>query len=553
MDKPAQNEISGSARCELNWDGKAQSFAEEEAPATQVLLPCLEGSVDWETTRNVYIEGDNLEALRLLRHSYAGAVRLIYIDPPYNTGGGFIYHDDFGHAAWLSMMAPRLALARELLRDDGAIALSISENEMFHLKLLCDEVFGEDNYMTTFTIRVRHEGRILKGDKNYHEVTEYLLLYRKSRAFTAPKQKAQGRADDYVWHVEELSAPAETMMMGERAVQVFRPGQYRLARGAASPQGLKRINIRGTLKEGNSSGRFYMKYIDTYSAEKGLLFKVPDIGDDALDFRYFLTPDTERRRNGDYFQGVPQRRTERAVPYPNLLDFERAFNRVGREGGVEFRNGKKPVAFLEKVLELTGMKETDGIVLDFFAGSATTAHAVIASNEKWSRSSRFILVQIDEDLDETVNSESGETQAAARRAISFLDGIGAPRRLSEIGKQRLRNAAEECGGDTGFRVFRVGNPQGGAEERFFAALLQTGLSLDLRYNRINVSGASVFVTENGELAACFAKTVPKAVLEALASSGIQRVALRQGSRTESGTAAAEQMAQLSPGFEIWSI
>ncbi len=540
-------------RCSLIWEGREQSLAEANTPARHTLLPCREGSADWDATRNVYIEGDNLEALRLLRRSYAGAVRLVYIDPPYNTGGGFIYHDEFGHAEWLGLMAPRLALARELLREDGAIALSISENELFHLKLLCDEVFDEDNYLTTFTVKVRHESRILKGDKDYHEVAEYLLLYRKSHAFNAPKQKAQGHADDYVWRVEELSAPSETVTMGARTVQVFRPGQYRLVRGEAGLQSLKRISIRGSLKEGNSSGRFYMKYLDAYSGEKGLLFKVPDIGDDALDFRYFLTPDTDRRRNGDYFQGVPQRRTERAVPYPNLLDFEHAFNRVGREGGVEFRNGKKPVAFLEKVLELTGMRETDGIVLDFFAGSATTAHAVMKSNAQWDRQSRFIMVQIDEDLDETAHSASGETQAAARRAISFLDGIGAPHRLSEIGKQRLRIAAKEYSGDTGFRVFRIGRSEDGGEERFYAALLKSGLPLDLRYETLKAGGANIYIAESGELAACFTETMTKAVLDALVSSGIKRYALRQDCKTESGADAAERLKQMSPGTPIWTI
>ena len=550
MGRLKQDGGSGTARCELIWPDKSNSMGQAQVPSGYVLLPCPEDSMDWACTRNLYIEGDNLEALKLLRGSYAGTVKLIYIDPPYNTGGGFIYHDDFGHSEWLSMMAPRLVLARELLRDDGAIALSISENELFHLKLLCDEVFGEENYLTTFSVRVRHESRILKGDKDYHEVIEYLLLYRKSRTYTAPKRKTEDRLDEYVWRIEKLSAAAETVTMGAKTVQVFRPGQYRLVREQAGPQGLKRISIRGALKEGNSSGRFYMRYLDAYSGDKGLLFKVPDIGDDGLGFRYFLTPEKDRRRNGDYFQGVPQRRRAHAVPYANLLDFEREFNRVGTEGGVEFRNGKKPVAFLEKVLELTGMRETDGIVLDFFAGSATTAHAVMHTNARWGRNSRFIMVQIDEDLDETAHSASGETQAAARRAVGFLDSIGAPHKLSEIGKERLRIAGAECDGDVGFRVFRVEEPDGGEEVRFFATLLKSGLTLDVRYEIITVGGTKVFVAEEGALAACFAKTVPEDTLIALASLGVKRYVLQQGSRTESGADAVAWLAQLLPNTPI---
>lgn len=451
------------------WAGRNRCIDEASSPARCTLLPCPQDSVNWDTTRNLYIEGDNLEALKLLRQSLRGAVKLIYIDPPYNTGGGFVYKDDYSarqgaHDEWLCMILPRLMLACELLRDDGAIFLSINENELFQLKLLCDEVFGEDNYMTMFSVKVRHENRILKGDKDYHEVIEYLLLYRKSKAFCATRREAESDLKAYVWRVEELAPASKTVMMGAKQVQVFCPGEYRLMRVEAGPQNLKRINIRGALKEGNSSGRFYMKYLDAYT-ERGLLFKVPDIGDDGREFRYFLTPIREKRKNGDYFQGIPQHRTIRKIPYPNYLDFERAFNRVGFEGGVEFRNGKKPVAFLEKILEMAGLQREDGIVLDFFAGSASTAHAVMNTNARCGRNSRFIMVQLDDDLDEAISRAGGETQAAARRAIAFLDSIGRPHMLSELGKERLRRAGMQLAADAskegfvlpdiGFQVFRL--------------------------------------------------------------------------------------------------
>ena len=312
--KTACGKSGAEGRYELTWAGKERCKVEAGEPARSMLLPCLEGSVDWDTTRNVYIEGDNLEALRLLQDSYRGAVKLIYIDPPYNTGGGFIYNDDFSagqggvrrcaHSGMAEHDVPALLLARQLLREDGAIAMSINENELFGLKLVCDEIFGEENYLTTFSVKVRHENRILKGDKDFHEVMEYLLLYRRSKAFRAAGRAASGGIRDYVWLVEELECPSETVAMGAKQVQLFRAGQYRITKQEAGRTLLKRINIRGALKEGNSSGRFYMKYLDAYG-EKGLLFKVPDIGDDGLGFRYFLTPQTQRRRNGDYFQGVP--------------------------------------------------------------------------------------------------------------------------------------------------------------------------------------------------------------------------------------------------------
>ncbi len=451
-------------RCALTWAGKKESGTQAQEPSHAALLPCPEDSVNWGDTRNLYIEGDNIDALKLLRREYAGAIQLIYIDPPYNTRGGFVYRDDYAadrkdtHSEWLSMMYPRLLLARELLAEDGSLFLSINENELFHLKLLCDEVFGEENYMTTFSVKVRHENRILKGDKDFHEVFEYLLMYRRSKAFRAPRREVPQTLCEYVWRVDELTDASETLRMDGKTVSVFRPGQYRLVRAEAGEGNLKRVNIRGALKEGNSSGRFYMKHLD--AREPGLLFKVPEIGDDGLGFRYFLKPETGRRRNGDYFQGIPKHAKARSVPYPNFLDFEREFNRVGLEGGIEFRNGKKPVAFLERVLELGGMQGKDGIVLDFFAGSASTAEAVMRANARWERNNRFIMVQIDEDLDEIAQSARGETQAAARRAIAFLDSTGAPHKLSELGKERLRRAGtrlreEGAEADTGFRTYRL--------------------------------------------------------------------------------------------------
>lgn len=568
--KAAPEDIGRDAEhYEFTWAGKRRCMAEAQMPARSILLPCPQDSVGWECTRNLYIEGDNLEALRLLKQSYAGVISLIYIDPPYNTGGGFIYHDDFTgtgdrgsvHSEWLCMIAPRLLLARDLLREDGAIFLSISENELFGLKLLCDEIFGENNYMTMFSVKVRHEDRVLKADKDYHEVIEYLLMYRRSKAFRTPKRTAEADIGDYVWRVEELTHSPEAVPMGGKTVQLFRPGQYRIVRQEAGPQLLKRINIRGTLKEGNSSGRFYMQYLDG-GEEKGLLFKVPGIGDDGLGFRYFLKPATDRRRNGDYFQGVPKSGGARQIPYPNYMDFERAFNRVGFEGGVEFRNGKKPVAFIEKIIDMAGLQGGDGIVLDFFAGSATTAHAVMQTNARHGGRNRYIMVQLDEDLDVAARSASGETQAAARRGIAFLDGIGKPHKLSEIGKERLRRAdaqlragaaaAGEQPPDTGFRVFRLAET-GDAEERFFHALLAYGLPLDIAYKQKTHSGICIYAAEDGAIVASFDTFIPEAALKAMADMRPRRIALCALSRTDGDMAAAQRLYELAPGMPIVTV
>lgn len=493
-------EEASRGKYELNWPGKnlARQIAYTDISG-KILRHIPEDSQDKETTENIYIEGDNLEALKLLRNDYYARIKMIYIDPPYNTGNDFIYKDNYSmgkeliaiideardendeylekncqnaarfHSNWLNMMYPRLRVARDLLRDDGVIFISINEEELFNLKLICDEIFGGSNYLTTFTIKIRHEDRILKGDKDYHEVVEYLLLYRKSDAFVAVKREKDNTSiEDYIYEiVEKIDNPAILEIDG-RQVEMFKAGEYELLKKTPDTNLLKRINVRGALKEGNSSGRFYMAHLEQYSDQKGLLFKVPNMGADGLGYRYFMTPETGRRVNGDYFQGVPLKRKDTLkIPYSNFLDFEAEFNRVGYEGGVEFRNGKKPVRFIMKLMEIAGLKHSqESIVLDFFAGSSSTAHAAMLMNAKDKGKRKYIMVQLPEDLDTRLQEASGTARAAIESAVRFLDSINKPHVLTEIGKERIRRAGEQIKTeymdkdgignlDTGFKVFRI--------------------------------------------------------------------------------------------------
>jgi len=278
-------------------------------------------------------------------------------------------------------MHKRLELAYNLLKPEGVMFISINEEEYAQLKLLCDHIFQASNYMTTFTVKVRHEERILKGDKDYHETTEQLLLYRKSPKFKSIKRLQDNNSiEKYIYTVEELIDNPEQITMGSKVVSLFKPGEYRITKSTPSSDKLQKINIRGSLKEGNSSGRFHMKYLEERNHLFGYLYKVPDMGGDMYDYRYFLTRESAAKVNGSYFQGIPLNRKEiKEVPYPNYLDFEEAFNNVGYEGGVEFRNGKKPVDFLKFILSI-GSLNKDAVILDFFAGSGTTAHAVMEQN-----------------------------------------------------------------------------------------------------------------------------------------------------------------------------
>lgn len=343
---------------------------------------------------NFLIEGDNLHSLYLLNKTHKDKVDVIYIDPPYNTESKeFRYNDDyidkldgFTHSKWISFMKERLQVSYSLLKDTGCIMVSINENELFVLKLLLDEIFGEDNYLSTITVKVRHEDRILKGDKDFHEVTEYLLFYRKSKEFKIRKrEKDNSKINEYIYEIEELVDNPQSVEMGGKIVDIFKPEEYLVRKVKANTNALKKINIRGSIKEGNSSGRFYMANLNELTdTHDGYLFKVYDMGADDLGHRYFRIPEeSENRVNGDYFQGVPVNQDAITyIPYPNYVDFTDVFNNVGYEGGVDFRNGKKPVEFLKYCFELAKLDQNkNAVILDFFGGSASTFEAVQQLNQ----------------------------------------------------------------------------------------------------------------------------------------------------------------------------
>lgn len=390
----------------LIWENKIEEFELQTIEKLPVLLHMPEydiaASSPGEDQDNLLIEGDNYHSLVCLNETHFGQIDLIYIDPPYNTGSrDFQYNDryiekqdEYNHSNWLSFMHKRLKACSNLLKPDGVIFISINEQELAQLKLLCDEIFAPEHYLTMFTVKVRHEDRILKGDKDFHEVVEYLLMYRKSHRHKTAKRKRDNTSNDlYVYDIQELNSSPKTMRCGDKVVEVFQPGEYKVIRKQPDAQLFKKINIRGSIKEGNSSGRFFMQYFDSIKYEKmGCLMKVPDIGKDGYGFRYFLMPSSASKVNGDYFQGVPVNRQDTMeVPYANYLDFEREFNTAGYEGGVDFR-GKKPISFLLKMFELGGLPgKKNGTVLDFFAGSGSTGEAVLELNKLDGGSRKFVL------------------------------------------------------------------------------------------------------------------------------------------------------------------
>ena len=438
----------------LTWIDVPEAFEKE----SEDKIPVLEEVPEFEIHNNdgkpthILIEGDNYHALTCLNYTHRNSIDVIYFDPPYNTGSdGFSYKDKrfleefpdgtpipknhpLRHSAWLSFMQKRIRLAYDLMKDDGVLFVSINEDELANLKLLLDQIFESSNYISTFTIKVRHEDRILKGDKPIHETTEFLLMYRKTDKFQINKRIVDNSdPSEYKYEIKELIDNPEEIILGDRVVKVFRPGEYEIQELPADFTHLKSINIRGSIKAGNSSGRFHMNYLEERNNLFSFLYKVPDIGDDGRGYRYFLTRSNANMANGFYFQGAPlERKDYKEIPYPNYIDLEEDFNKVGTEGGVPFDGGKKPVVFIKKLLKIAKGEKDGLVVLDFFAGSGSTGQAIIEKNID-SDNNQVILIQLPE---LTYNIKNGEKVAKNYCKNVFNAGF---ENLTQITYQRMQN------------------------------------------------------------------------------------------------------------------
>lgn len=321
---------------------------------------------------NFIIKGNNLIALHSLKKKFAGKVKLIYIDPPYNTGSdSFGYNDNFNHSTWLTFMKNRLEIAREFLHiSSGVIAVQCSFHEYPYLKVLMDEIYDKNNYKCTFHIKVRHPDRVLTGDKEFNDVIEYILFYSRNQDYKFPSKKELKTNDEYIYKIELLGTP-EFINCGSKVIEVYTPEKYKQILCEPSSNNLKTISVRGSIRKKNSSGRFYVKYLESLSNEYPplTLFKVPDMGDDIFNFRYFHLP-KDGNKNGTYYQGKPTSSETTIKPYANFYDFEKDYNIVSSDGDIEFRNGKKPESLLSFLIEL--FTQPNDLIMDYHLGSGTT-------------------------------------------------------------------------------------------------------------------------------------------------------------------------------------
>jgi adenine-specific DNA-methyltransferase len=532
---------------QFTWPGKQEARREAARPTTKTLCPVVEDSVDWDHTQNLYIEGDNLEVLKLLQKSYMGKVKMIYIDPPYNTGNDFVYDDDFAvsqddydlfagdvdelgnryrkntdsngrfHSDWCTMMYSRLMVARSLLTEDGVIFISIDDNEQRNLKNICDEIFGSSNFIAQ-------------------------LIW--ERAYS-PKNDAKyiSNSHDYV-------------LMYALDLEKFTIGRLPRTEEANARYSNPDNDPRGVWKASDMSVKTYTSSCDyKIMTPSGKIVEPPAGRCWSLSAKAFAERLQDNRiwfgPNGDSTPSIKRFLSE--LKYEGMAPTSILFYKeVGhsQEGAKEvvslFGNkgvfdGPKPVRLLERLIILANLK-SDSIVLDFFSGSATTAHALMKMNSNKNFQCKFILVQLPEEVNDTKKEQEYKN-------------------ICEIGKERIRRAGKKIKEesplttqnlDTGFRVFRLADSNFEEVKKapgeydqsqldlflnnvksdrtdldlLFGAMLSWGVQLSLPMTSEEVDGKMIYSVNDGDLVACFADDITENIVKTMADKQPLRVLFR---------------------------
>ena len=396
----------------LLWEEHGEKVDEE----LKTKIPTFEELKDKEIVSNkndkfnFLLEGDNLHSLYLLEKTHRGKIDVIYIDPPYNTGNkDFIYNDrivdnedGYRHSKWLSFIERRLILAKKLLTEQGMIFISIDDNEIAQLKILCDEIFGENNRISTHHIQVRYAEKSLADGKSVKPVMEYVLIYAKNYfncELNLPKEEYTDTR--FIYEITETAKGNIVEYKDGAQVQIFKPNEWRIEKKEISNiKLLKETWVSGTIYSKMSYGQVVRKYIEPRYNEDGLgcLYKVIGRGEDGLGYRYYVGPTKKNSTRCKMYSGMPLSRVEeiqagigayREVPISNLKNFAPDFGNIVNEGGVPFNSGKKPVKMLKELINYH--KNKNAIILDFFAGSGSTAQAVLELNKEDNGNRKFVL------------------------------------------------------------------------------------------------------------------------------------------------------------------
>ena len=600
--------VEGDEAYEFTWVGKKASIVEANRPIRKTLRPCPEESVDWDTTENLYIEGDNLEVLKLLQESDLGKVKMIYIDPPYNTGNDFIYRDDFKmdsdeyeeqlgmfdeetgerlfkntdsngrfHSDWCSMIYPRLVVARNMLTPDGIIFISIDDAEVENLRKIADEVFGEHNFVACL---VYDKNR--KNDAKYFSVGhEYMLVYFKSIAtvkemgtiLRAPKEGVDEVKKEFARLRKLYDDDWEKVNEGLKKLYASwdEEDDRRLISRFSKVDEKGPYRDDGNINWPGGGGPMY----DVIHPSTGKVCKKPISG-----WRY---PTPERLQEEIDKGHVVFGKDETTVPRVrmNLFEQDKQVMRsvmfsYAQTATQEFNNlfddvkvfeNPKATSDLQKLIEYYTSDDKDAIIMDFFSGSATTAHAVMQVNSEDRGNRKYILVQLPEIIDpEKAGSE--KSRKVAQNAVNLLDSIGKPHTICEIGKERIRRAAAKIKQDSplttqdldvGFRVFKLDStnmedvrfsadeygqamlehmvsnirPDRTDLDLLFGCLLEWGLPLSLPYTSEELDGCTVHTYNDGDLIACFNEDIPESVIKAIAKRQPLRAVFRDSSYASS--------------------
>lgn len=376
-------------RLELTWIGK------DEQPQVEPRILLHDASKDYgdPNAQNMLIHGDNLLALKALEQQFAGQVKCIYIDPPYNTGAAFEHYDDnLEHSTWLNLMYARINILKNLLADDGFFCVQIDDSEGHYLKTLLDEVFGRSNYLTTFYIQVRYPNKTLAEDSDYQKIIEQCHVYAKERNLAKiNRPQVEYDISKFKWRIVE-NEPGEVVTLGNKRVEIFKPGQYEIIEVEPSLTGLKETWATGSLARVRASaGEFFELYLSERKNTDGLgcLYKVEGIGEDGLGYRYISGPKKITANKGKFYSGIPLKRVEelkagksiKYLPVSNFYDFAGAFGNCRLEGAADFKGGKKPEVLLEMLLNY--FTNPGDLVLDSFLGSGTTAAVAHKMHRKY--------------------------------------------------------------------------------------------------------------------------------------------------------------------------
>lgn len=533
---------------EFNWVGKQAARAEVLKPIKKTLRPVKEDSVDWDNTQNLYIEGDNLEVLKLLQKSYLGKVKMIYIDPPYNTGNDFVYHDDFAmsadeyaeasgsvdelgnkyiknmdsngrfHSDWCSMIYSRLMVARSLLKEDGVIFISIDDNENYNLRKICDEIFGSSNFIAEIVWERAYAP--INMVKHFSKSHDYILCYAKdinkpvcnglprpestNAKYSNPDNDPRG-----LWRTDNLSVGP---VVPSKVYEIITPS----GRVCLPPKGRCWLYTKERYEEMVADNRIWFgENGDNVPAPKRFLSEV----------KQGLTPMTIWKYT-DVGHTQDSMRELR-----DLFDGEKVFDY------------SKPVKLMKQIVRLYTNSNENDIILDFFSGSASTAHAALELNAEDNGNRHFMMVQLQEET--PLDSE------ARKNGYMTIPEIGRDRIIRAASKI-LKEHPEFINQDKGFRVFRLdeGNyedvkrsPKEFKQDQLdlflnnikadrndldllFGCMLDWGVQLSLPMTQEVVDGKTIYTVNDGDLVACFAENVSEDVVKAMAEKMPLRVIFR---------------------------